>query len=344
MGITARISYAGPVCPIAPRACGPPLRASSRHGMRKNSAPVAMVAFALITTALSAAPLHKIMLLTGQSSKYHDWTRSAPPVKTYLDQTGLFAVDVVITPPAGAGMAGFAPKFSDYAAIVIVYEGAEWPATTKAAFVDYMKNGGGLVSVHDTDNAFPYWSEWNEMIGVGGWGLKADGNIGARTETAGPMIRWRDGQMILDATTPGNATHPPRHDFLITTRAPDHPIMRGLPATWLKASDEIYSRLRGPAKNVTVLATALADATKFPGKATGEHEPMLMAITYGKGRVFHTTFGHVNATEPAPFLALACTGFAVTLQRGAEWAATGTVTQKVPADFPTAEKTSLRAP
>ncbi len=300
--------------------------------------------FAGFTPAYSAAPLHKIMLLTGQSNQYHDWTRSSPLVKTYLEQTGLFKVDVVTTPPAGADMAGFAPKFSDYAAIVIVYEGAEWPATTKAAFVNYMKNGGGLVSVHDTDNAFPYWPEWNEMIGVGGWGFKADGSIGARTETAGPMIRWRDAKMVLDFTTPGNATHPPRHDFLVTTRTPDHPIMRGLPATWLKASDEIYSRLRGPAKNVTVLATALADATKFPGKATGEHEPMLMTIAYGKGRVFHTTFGHVNSKEPAPFLALACTGFAVTLQRGTEWAATGAVTQKVPADFPTAEKTSLRTP
>ena len=41
---------------------------------------------------------------------------------------------------------------------------------------------------------------------------------------------------------------------------------------------------------------------------------------------------------------VACAGFAVTLQRGTEWAATGKVTQKIPADFPTAEKTSVRAP
>jgi len=32
----------------------------------------------------------------------------------------------------------------------------------------------------------------------------------------------------------------------------------------------------------------------------------------------------------------------VTLQRGAEWAATGKVTQKVPDDFPTADKVSIR--
>lgn len=293
-------------------------------------------------TLFGAQPL-KIMLLTGQSSKYHDWTRSSPMIKAYLEQTGLFTVDTVITPPTGADMAGFSPKFSKYAAVVVAYEGAEWPEATKQAFVDYMKKGGGLVSVHDTDNAFPYWKEWNKMIGVGGWGFKADGNIGARDETWGPMIRWRDGKMVLDDKTPGNATHPARHDFIVTTRSPDHPIMKGLPAEWLHASDEIYSRLRGPAENVTVLATALPDKAIYHN-ATGENEPMLMAITYGKGRVFHTTLGHVNSTETAPYPALACAGFAVTLQRGTEWAATGKVTQKVPDDFPTAGKTSLRNP
>ena len=57
------------------------------------------------------------------------------------------------------------------------------------------------------------------------------------------------------------------------------------------------------------------------------HEPMLMAINYGKGRVFHTAMGHMDYS-------MECVGFITTLQRGAEWAATGEVTQKVPADFP----------
>jgi type 1 glutamine amidotransferase len=52
-----------------------------------------------------------------------------------------------------------------------------------------------------------------------------------------------------------------------------------------------------------------------------------MAISYGKGRVFHTALGHGEE-------AVKCVAFAVTLQRGVEWAATAKVTQKVPADFP----------
>jgi type 1 glutamine amidotransferase len=297
----------------------------------------------LATTAGSAAtqPAHKLLLITGQSNQYHDWSKSAPLVKTYLEETGLFTVEVATTPPRGADMSRFNPDFAPYAAVVVVYEGDEWSDETKKTFVDYMKNGGGLISVHDADNAFPYWPEWNEMIGVGGWGFKADGNIGARDETWGPKIRWRDGKMVLD-DSPGKAGHPPRSEFTLVTRTSDHPIMQGLPAEWRQASDEIYSQLRGPAKNVTVLATAYADKAAHP-TASGEHEPMLMTISYGKGRVFHTTLGHVGPKETPPYPSLSSVGFIVTLQRGAEWAATGKVTQPIPTDFPTAEKATTRA-
>ena len=109
----------------------------------------------------------------------------------------------------------------------------------------------------------------------------------------------------------------------------------------MHAWDEIYSQLRGPAKNVTVLATAAPDPAKSP-PATGETEPVLMTIGYGKGRIVHTTFGHVAPTDVAPYPALDCVGFIVTLQRSTEWAATGKVTQPVPADYPTADKVSRR--
>lgn len=302
-----------------------------------------MVGLVLPAQAAAAAPAKiKVMLLTGQSSKYHAWNISSPILKRQMEQAGIFAVDVVTTPPTGADMSGFTANFAAYDVVVLVYEGAEWPAATKAAFVTYMKNGGGLVSFHDTDNAFPYWPEFNEMIGVGGWGLKADGNIGARDQSWGPKVRWRDGAVFHDHTTPGNATHPPKHDFLVVTRTPDHPIMKGLPASWLHINDELYSQLRGPAKNLTVLATASADPVKHPRGGTGENEPILMTITYEKGRIFHTTLGHVNSKDVEPIDRLQCVGFTTTFLRGVEWAATGKVTLPVPADFPTAEKTSVR--
>jgi type 1 glutamine amidotransferase len=77
-----------------------------------------------------------------------------------------------------------------------------------------------------------------------------------------------------------------------------------------------------------VLATAWSPKTK-------RHEPMVMTIGFGQGRVFHTPLGHETYSQE-------CVGFITTFQRGCEWAATGTVTQDIPADFP-GEKSSSRA-
>ena len=51
--------------------------------------------------------------------------------------------------------------------------------------------------------------------------------------------------------------------------------------------------------------------------------------------------GHAGATVEDN-TAMQCTGFQVLLLRGAEWAATGKVTQKVPKDFPTETQSSYR--
>jgi type 1 glutamine amidotransferase len=308
------------------------------------AAALLVAALPLAATSRTAAqtPI-KVLLITGQSNRYHNWEVSSPIVKRLLEEGGRFAVTVAKTPPKGAtpnqDMSSFAPTFSDYQAVVLDYEGFEFAPPVKQAFVEYVTNGGGLVVLHAADNAFPAWPEFNEMIGVGGWGGFTPG-YSNRTASAGPKIRWRDGGVVLDNTTPGTAQHPSPHDFLITNRTPEHPVMKGLPSTWLHANDELYSNLRGPAKNVTVLATATAP-TSMPN-GTGEHEPIIMAIAYGKGRVFHDTLGHVGATQKEPIVCMNSVDYIVLLQRGTEWAATGAVTVKVPGDFPTAEKTSVR--
>jgi len=265
----------------------------------------------------------KALIVDGQNN--HDWKATTPVLKRLLEETRLFTVDVATTPAAKQPMDSFKPDFAKYDVIVANYTGADWPKETQAALVDYMNNGGGLVIFHAANNAFPSWPEWNEMIAVGGWG--------GRNEKAGPMVRYRDGKVVLDNSPGRGGSHGPQHEFQVTVRDRFHPIMAGLPQKWMHAKDELYSTLRGPAKNMTILATAYADPAQ---KGTGEHEPALFTVRYGKGRVFHTVLGH--APEQ-----MRSVGFIVTYQRGTEWAATGRVTQvEVPEDMSTADKVSLR--
>jgi type 1 glutamine amidotransferase len=282
-----------------------------------------LVVMLLFTISLSAASI-KTLIVEGQSNPAHKMSAVTVETKKILESAGLFTVEIATTPAKGQDMSGFKPNFSAYDLVVLNYDGDSWAADTQATFVKYMQGGGGLVVVHSTDNAFPKWKEFNEMIGVGGWG--------GRTDKSGSCLRFRDGKWVaLDMPGPGGS-HGKARPYVVTTREPSHPVMQGLPSEWLHVSDELYDRLRGPAKNVTVLASGMTDA-KTGG--SGEEEPVLMALSYGHGRVFHSTMGHgVNEMK--------CVGFIVTLQRGAEWAATGKVTQKTPADFPTATETKTR--
>jgi type 1 glutamine amidotransferase len=261
----------------------------------------------------------KVLIIDGQNN--HDWRATTPVLKAALEESGRFTADVV-TSPQDKDWSKFRPPFSQYDVVVSNYHGEPWPEAVRKEFEDYVRGGGGFVSVHAADNSFPQWLEYNKMIGVGGWG--------DRNEKNGPMLRWRDGKVVRDDPPGAGGTHGAYHEFAVETRDPRHPIMEGLPAKWMHAGDELYATLRGPAENVTVLATARSDVTH-------EEEPILMAIAYVKGRVFHTTLGHdANSMK--------CWGFVTTLRRGAEWAATGSVTVPKPAQFPPAEKPSRWEP
>lgn len=299
--------------------------------MRRNAVSGTIgIAFALTTLGIStaagafAAEPIRVLIVDGQNN--HDWKSTTPVLKRILEDSGVFVADVATSPPAKADMSGFRPEFARYGVVLMNYNGDGWPEATRDAFERYVRTGGGLVVVHAADNSFPEWKEYNLMCGLGGWG--------GRDERWGPYIRWRGGKFVRDMTPGRGGSHGRQHEYVVTTRAPEHPIMKGLPREWKHAKDELYDRLRGPAENLAVLATACSDTSTG---GTGEHEPMLMVIRYGKGRVFHTAMGH-DAT------AMSCVGFIATLLRGTEWAATGKVkrTAAAPKDFPSADRVSVR--
>jgi type 1 glutamine amidotransferase len=270
--------------------------------------------------AIAAEPL-RALIVDGQNN-HACWPKTTRMMKHYLEDTGLFTVDVATHAPKGEDPA-FQPAFAEYAVVVsnFGHGAAEWPAATKSAFEEFVRGGGGFVVVHAADNAFPNWPAYNSMIGLGGWG--------GRNETHGPYVYVDEGGRLVRDTRAGpGGSHGPQSEFPVVIRDDEHPIVRGMPASWMHAKDELYDSLRGPAENLAVLATAWSPKTK-------RHEPMLMTITYGQGRVFHTPLGHETYSQE-------CVGFITSFQRGCEWAATGKVTQVTPADFP-GDKSSSRA-
>jgi uncharacterized protein len=259
-----------------------------------------IAALLLIITGCEKEKANRALIITGQNTLTREV--GSPVLKKILERTGLFSASIINAPSKGSDMSSFNPDFSKYNLVVIDYNGDEWPEKTKAAFTDYVKNGGGVVICQSAGNAFPGWKEYNRMCGVAG---KADNN--------------------------GKP-----HEFEVRMTISENPVTKGLPVIWMHASDLLPSRFGEPAENTEILATAYSDTT---AGGSGKNEPVLIAVTYGKGRVFHTTLGFAEKDNDS---AMICSGFITTLQRGAEWAATGNVTQQIPFDFPSAAAVVVR--
>ncbi len=323
---------------------------------------LAVVTLVLGSAAFAASDRSRILIVDGRNN--HDWRTTTEALRATLTGTGLFEVEVATAPEdkspsrprepqhadpdfaaaksrheefARAARAKLSPEwakwlpdFSRHAAVVLNYNGPAWPKPMQDAFVAYVRAGGGVLVIHAANNGFADWPEFNDMIGLG----------------------WRKGDfgtsLTIDPATgraveccPGEATgHGAKHPFVVTARQPDHPVLRGLPPVWLHGKDELYHYLRGPAKNVTILASAFSDPKQ---RGSGRHEPVLWEVPYGQGRVLVYTLGHCWAND-TDWDSLRCVGFQTVLARSAEYLATGRATLAVRDKFPTPDRTSIELP
>lgn len=230
----------------------------------------------------------QVLILTGYNM--HDWRRITESLRGTLEATGRFEVRVN-EEPVGCD----ASTFEGYDAIVLNFTnhagvfGPEWPESTRRALLSVLERGKGVVAFHAALSSHPRWPEYEKLIG------------GA----------WRQG-----------ATHAPYHDFQVDLKEPEHPILKGLPRSFLQ-HDEVNQRLTMQ-PGITVLATAFDDpknCSKGEPKicGSGKDEPIMWVLPYRNGRVFTTALGHDLKSVGTP-------GFIATFQRGVEWAATGQVT------------------
>jgi type 1 glutamine amidotransferase len=257
-----------------------------------------LIAFVVIMTMLNAisanaqtqsvAPI-KALLITGHNN--HNWPLTSRLHADTLEATGRFLVDITDTP---ATTLADAVAMAKYQLFLIDYndshEPKRWSEAAEKNFIEAVRNGAGVVAIHSANNAFKGWIEYEQMLG----------------------LMWREGT--------GHGTF---HRFTVTFFNRGHPISRGYP-DMIGHPDELYHHLVN-AQGVDYTVLGEAESMRDTG-GSGQTEPVAIVLNFGKGRIFATALGHVwtnveqtkqSACDPA-FKALLC--------RGAEWAATGSVT------------------
>ena len=291
-----------------------------------------LFAIAAISARAADAAEPKIRVLIVDGCSNHDWRLTTRSIRAILEPTGLFDVAVSTAPPTAAspGWDQWRPKFRDYDVVIQHYNdlggGAPWPAEVRKDFEEFVRNGGGVYVWHSGNNAFPDWPAYNRMIGLG-W-RKTDQGVALRIDD--------DEQIVRIASGEGPDTNHGRRFDAVVVRLGDHPIHQGLPRRWKAANIEVYNYPRGPAEDIEVLSYA-NDVVR-----TNMNWPIEWTVSYGKGRVYTSTLGHVWKGDVQP-VTVRDAAVQTLLVRAIQWLAQRPVTFPVPSDFPSENATSVRA-
>ena len=214
----------------------------------------------------------------------------------------------------------------DYARLRILQllqEGGRATASVACDFSDldrWLPNCDLLVTYvagpHPDDQQCELVAGWLEE---GGRWLALHGTSGGRTI---PLPDGKPGRMMLraphhDVLGCFFLNHPPIRAFRVDVRDPDHPLMRGLPASF-EVMDELYLiELREPARTTVLLSTSDLDradpAPRTFGFTSAEDTSLLSdgstrALGYvrerGRGAVAYFALGHCHTptTNIQPFV------------------------------------------
>jgi type 1 glutamine amidotransferase len=277
------------------------------------------ILLALGPSGISAAAPKKLRVLIVDGVNNHDWPVTTGAIADLLRSSGRFTVEVSTSPPRDAPSEAWAkwrPRFTDHDVVLSNFNGGDgagaiqWPDAVKQSFEANVREGGGFVSLHAANNAFPGWTAYEEMVGLL-W----------RPKAFGPSVIFGDDEkaVIVPADEGRDPGHGPRHDFTITTLPTNHPITRGFPRQWGHVSEQLTHGQHG--RDSAIRSGAITWLTYAWSKDVKEREPMDWVRRYGRGRVYVTMLGHAWVGEENPNLQ--SPGFKALFLRGVEWAGSG---------------------
>jgi type 1 glutamine amidotransferase len=280
-----------------------------------------------VPAAAAGTPI-KVLVISGQNN--HDWKKSTPYLEKILNSTDLIQATVNNSPGPNAPQAawdGWQPRFRDFGCVVLNYNGQAWPERVQKDFVEYVRNGGGVVVIHAANNSFTGWKEYEQMVGL----------LWRGKEYGDSLYFDKEGNIVREKAGEGRGMgHGGQYDWVMTTRDASNPITQSMPLHWMHAKDELYHGQRGPAADVHILLSAHSDPNKG---GTGYDEPIVWWVPFGKGKVLTNVMGHVGETTP-----LECVGFQTVLLRSVEWLSTGECHTPLPENFPTENQTRRNTP
>jgi len=309
--------------------------------MFRSSLCLIAILFAGVLPGSAKSPHGKIRVLIVDGFSNHDWQQTTQLLRGILASADEFTVDVSTAPQdtGSTAWSAWRPRFADYDVVIQTcnengtngnLQGLkvkpDWPEAVKKDFADYVRQGGGVYIYHSAENAFVGWKEYEQMVGLS-W-RDADYGTTIRVGDSGELVRIPAGE--------GRGTgHGNRSDVLVT-RLGDDPIHAGMPRAWMSPDMEVYYYARGPAEGVHVLAYARDTDPKL-----GLLWPVEWTTTYGKGRVYISTYGHVWPGDVLP-PGLRDAAVQTIVPRALEWLARRPAKYPVPADFPGTSKVSVR--
>ena len=220
--------------------------------------PLLLLAVAGTATPAAAQTLPRVLYVTQSAGFAHPVLPLSEEVLPALGREhGAFEADV--TRDASILTADLLARYE----AVVFYTTGELPmdAGQQAAFLDFVRGGGGFAGIHSATDTFYEWPEYGALIGG-----------------------------YFD-------NHPWRQEVGVRVENQDHAATRHLGARF-RISDEIYQFRDWDRSRVDVLLsldTSSVDARKQGVKRTDGDFALAWTREYGDGRMFYTALGHEDA-------------------------------------------------